>query len=176
MIKKIFHIYQEQLFNINYVGRKKVKSKYNLSYEVINLENYKQVNTLRGPQYVNDFRKMLLNGDTGVYAKVNEEYVGYGWAKMQGSKDYFFDISSNDISYLCRFYVKNTFRGGNIYPNLINWLIDFVSFNNKTNEFYIAVEVGNEASVKGINKVGFQYLENLKFIRVLKKTFNKHKL
>lgn len=76
MFKKVFNIYQEKLFSISYTDRNVIQSKYNISYELINYNNYRIVEKLRSKQYVNDFKQMLKLGDIGVYAKINNKIVG----------------------------------------------------------------------------------------------------
>ena len=169
MFKIVFNIYQEKLFSISYTDRNVIQSKYNISYELINYNNYRIVEKLRSKQYVNDFKQMLKLGDIGVYAKINNKIVGYGWVKKKDSKDYFFKI---DEFYLCRFYVHNDFRGFNIYSNIINWLMTYINDNYCSSKFYIAVEAENNSSTRGVEKIGFNYIKTLNFYRLLKITLN----
>lgn len=69
--------------------------------------------------------------------------------------------------------MHKTQRGKGIYSALITALIDYEANINK---FYIAVERGNVSSGKGLKKVGFEFIDEYRFIRILKKTFNKKKL
>lgn len=169
----IFKIYTDNLYYLFSDDKKIIYSKYNIEYEVFTSQNHFKVGLLRGKGYIKQFLKMLEYGDLGVFAKIDNDYVGYGWAKFSNSKDYFFKI---DNCYLCRFYVDNNYRGRSIYPNIINWLIDEAKIKKELDVYFLAIEEGNRSSIKGATKVGFKYFSTYKFYRFLKLTFNKKKL
>lgn len=173
LLKKFFWIYREELFKLSYNDKKDISLKDNVSFIKIDIENYKEVSNIRpGLLYINDFRKMLSYGDYGIYVCVDNIPVGYGWAKIETSKDYFFHIKN---CYLCRFYVNPDFRGRNLYPATILQLMH--TFNNiGTHTFYIAAETSNKSSLNGIRKIGFTYIKTLNFYRLLKITLNKYTL
>ena len=135
-------------------------------------ENADLVGTLRGAEYVSQFRQQLALGDFGYYACVGDEPVAYGWAKHPGSKDYFFRIGEG-CCYLCRFFVHENMRGKRIYPQLICALM---ARETDAERFWIAVERGNEASERGLKKVGFTFVKEFSFFRVLGRTLNMHRL
>lgn len=172
-IKKFFWIYHEELFKLSFKDLREVLPKENVTFVKIDKNNYKDVQNIRlGRFYIKDFERMLLLGDYGIYICVNKIPVGYGWAKVETSDDYFFHIKN---CYLCRFYTNPDFRGKNLYPATILKLIQI--FKNKGfDKFYIAAESSNSASLKGIAKVGFEYQKTLHFYRLLKVTLNKYKL
>lgn len=171
--KKIFCVYSEQLYKLMFSQVRNVLPRQEVSFVQINKNNYREVEFVRsGAFYVRDFRKMLSLGDYGIYVCVDGRPVGYGWAKVKTSKDYFFHVSD---CYLCRFYVNPEWRGKNFYPAMICKLIqDFRKEGFGT--FYIAVESTNIPSQKGIEKVGFVYQKTLRFRRLLKMTLNKYQL
>ena len=135
-------------------------------------ENTALVRELRGAQFEEQFRYQLSLGDFGYYACLDGKPVGYGWAKHAGSDDYFFKIGEGCV-YLCRFFVHETARGRGVYPYLISSLIEREA---DTHRFYIAAERGNDASVRGLCKVGFTPVGEYGFLRGFKKTFNKKTL
>lgn len=98
--------------------------------------------------------------------------VAYGWVKHKKSKDFFFLIEDG-CCYLCRFYTHEDKRGHNIYPCLISALIEH---EKECEKFYINIEKGNMASEKGLLKVGFKKIKEIRFFRVLRITLNKYLL
>ena len=51
-----------------------------------------------------------------------------------------------------------------------------IEHENDCDKFYIDVEHGNEASERGLQKVGFTFFKKFGFIRGFKKTFNMYRL
>lgn len=173
LLKKIFCIYREQLFSISVKDACNQFSNNDISFEEITLSNYKQVASIRpGNFYIKDFKKMLILGDKGVFASLNGRLVGYGWLKQEPTKDYFFEIKA---AYLCRFFVHPDYRGKNIYPTIILHLLSILK-NKGIEKAYLAVEHTNNASLRGIRKVGFDFIKEFPFIRICKCTLNKHLL
>lgn len=164
-----FKVWNERLF---YVHRSKMTlKKSDLPVEMVRIteNNVKWVTMLRGREYESHFKYQISLGDFGYYACIEGKPVGYGWIKHPGSDDYFYNIGAG-CCYLCRFFVCEEVRGHNIYPMLISSLIE----NKKEfKSFYIGVEKGNIASENGLKKVGFEFIEEYKFIRVLRHTLNK---
>ena len=122
-LSNVLKVWQEELFQLVREHIQPVVSDVNIKFVPISLENFTLVKELRGIEYVEQFKEHLLCGDFGYYAYVNGEAVAYGWAKHQGSKDYFFEIGPECV-YLCRFFTHEKMRGHNIYPALISALMD----------------------------------------------------
>ena len=159
------------MFTLDYNNIRYVDARIPVSFINITDNNYYRVKGLvKDNFYVKDFRRMLRMGDHGVYTCVNDKIVGYGWVKIKGSRDYFFRINN---AYLCRFYVDPSCRGLNLYPATILYLIKHLKGITK---YYIACDVDNYASIKGIRKIGFKLLCDLSFVRILKITINKKQL
>lgn len=173
IIKKIFHIYSEQLYKLDLGNVLYVEPRMKITFEEITLNNYKAVECIRpGNFYSKDFKRMISLGDYGLFICVNNIPIGYGWGKIETSKDYFFYIRE---CYLCRFFIKPEFRGLNFYPATILQLIQ--NFQNRGfKTFYIAAESTNIPSLKGLEKVGFVHQKKLYFCRLLKMTLNKYQL
>ncbi len=168
----LFKCWHEQLFRANRINITPKISDLPLKFVPVTEDNTHLVRDLRGTVYEAQFREQLGLGDFGYYAYLDGTPVGYGWAKHAGSDDYFFKIGRGCV-YLCRFFVHESARGHGIYPALISALIEH-EFN--TNCFYIAAERGNDASVRGLTKVGFDFVKEFGFVRGFKKTFNKERL
>ena len=172
MIGNLIKCWHERLF---YVERKNVTRRCSdLTVKMIPVtkENAAWVRTLRGAEYEKQFLDQLGMGDFGYFACVDGKTVGYGWVKRPGSKDYFFRIGEG-CRYLCRFFVHESMRGHGIYPELICALIEHEA---DVNDFYIDVERGNEASERGLKKVGFEFQKEFVFLRVLRRTVNRYAL
>ena len=168
----VFKIWRERLYRVERNFVQKCTAKQRLIFEPITEHNAKEVIKLRGKEYLSQFHEQLREGDFGYFAYLDGNAVGYGWIKGKGAKDYFFDIK-NDVKYLCRFFVHEDFRGQGIYPEIICALIEKAKENQV---FYIAVEKGNQSSERGLKKVGFELVEEIKFVRILKRTINKKSL
>lgn len=172
MIGNLIKCWHERLFYISRETVVKCQSDLLLEMLPITKENTVWVRTMRGQEYVKQFIDQLAMGDFGYYACVNGKAVGYGWVKYPGSKDYFFNIEEG-CRYLCRFFVHESMRGHGIYPELICALIEH---EDEANNFYIAVERGNVASERGLRKVGLEFQKEFSFLRLLRRTVNKHRL
>lgn len=168
----LFKCWHEQLFRAERASI--IPQKSNLSLEFVSVTEYNAhlVAELRGQEFEGQFRTQLSLGDFGYYAYLDGKPVGYGWAKHTGSDDYFFKIGEG-CAYLCRFFVHESARGHGIYPALISALIEREA---QVNRFYIAAERGNDASVRGLRKVGFEFVKEFGFVRGFKHTFNKRHL
>lgn len=167
----LFKCWHEKLFKLN---RSKTIWHRNdrLKFVPITRENVDLVKDLRGEEYEKQFLYQLSLGDFGYYVYLNENPVGYGWAKHRGSDDFFYRVGEGCI-YLCRFFVHESMRGQGIYPAIITALI---GREKECDTFYIGVERGNISSEKGLKKVGFEFVKEYGFIRGFKHTFNKKML
>ena len=165
----LFKCWHERLFRLERRDMIPRKSDLELEMVVIDKTNIENVRSLRGDVYVGQFEYQLSLGDFGYYACIDGKPVGYGWAKHTGSDDYFYNIGDNCV-YLCRFFVHESVRGHNVYPEIITSLINR---EKETDVFYIGVERGNISSEKGLSKVGFRFIKEYGFIRGFKHTFNK---
>ena len=105
----LFKCWHERLFKIH---RKNIIPHYKQELEMVPVteENVFLVKELRGDIYEEQFLYQLSMGDFGYYAYIDGKPVGYGWAKHEGSDDYFYKIGKNCI-YLCRFFVHESARG-----------------------------------------------------------------
>lgn len=164
-----FKFWKEGLYELNRSEFKPHSPRVDVTFVPIDYDNAHKVTALRSKTYERQFRSQLKMGDFGYWACVDGEPVGYGWYKTRGSKDYFFKVGDG-CCYLCRFFVSEKMRGNGIYPALMSKLIETKSDDDL---FYCAVEETNVSSQKGCAKVGFKLMTELKFLRILKFTFNK---
>ncbi len=165
----LFKCWREKLFCVTRENVLPQKSDLSIELVPITEDNLSLVGPLRGSEFESQFRYQLSLGDCGYYAYHNGAPIGYGWIKHHDSDDYFFKIGKGCV-YLCRFFVHESMRGHGVYPEIISRLIEKES---AINTFYIAVEKGNEASERGLKKVGFRFVKQYGFLRGFKHTFNK---
>ncbi len=168
----LFKCWHERLFYLNRNRFEPIESDLPIKMVEITEDNIDLVSTLRGEEFVAQFKYQLSLGDFGYYAYYEDKPIGYGWAKHTGSDDFFYNIESG-ACYLCRFFVHDSMRGHNVYPEIISNLIER---ETDINHFYIGVERGNISSENGLSKVGFEFVKEYGFVRGFKHTFNKKML
>lgn len=171
-LANLLKCWHEQLYHVRREDVQLQEATVPLEFVPVTADNAALVSELRAPEYVGQFRQQLAQGDFGFYAYHEGRPVGYGWVKYPGADDFFFNIGEG-CCYLCRFFVHESMRGKKIYPHLISALMEHEA---DCDTFYIAVETGNEASVRGLKKVGFRFVKEYSFWRGFRRTFNKQTL
>lgn len=174
LVSKIANIYTQNLYELNIESSSEFSKIENIRFIQINDENYNVVEQIRDKKYKKEFKRQLSQGDIGIYALIDNEIVAYGWLKRKGSSDFFYII--DNIDYLCRFFVKDEFRGLGIYPLTIKELMNISNYRYKSRKFYISINPNNISSIKGATKLGAKFVNQNKFIRLMKVTLNKLKL
>ena len=124
------------------------------------------------PGKYNKWKHNLKKGAEGLFAICDNKVVGYGCLKTKGVKDTFYKIGKN-AAYLSDFFVDEDFRGRGIYPAMLS---HFVITHPECCEFFISAYTRNISSLNGLQKIGFQYIRSLVFVRTLKMTLNKYKI
>lgn len=137
----------------------------------INQENLDTNKDLYADKY-KKWKYNLKNGAEGLFAVCNDKVVGYGWLKTKGAKDTFYKFGEN-AAYLSEFFVDEDFRGRGIYPAMLS---QFVITHPECCEFFISAYTSNISSLNGLQKIGFQYIRSLVFVRALKVTLNKFRI
>ena len=157
--------YKMNLYSVTKGSMRKVNYEEKIVFVPISWDNIELVKELRGKKYVKDFEEHLKNNDLGLYALCDGMPVGYGWKK---NKDVFYKFDSKTC-YLGNFYVNNSYRGKGIYPSLISELINQLNYKR----YYIAAYDTNKSSINGLLKVGFSFVRQDVFYRILKVTIVK---
>ena len=174
-MRKLFAKYEMQLLQLN---RAAFSSKINNLPNDIQLEMASDDNlhlikeNAESAHKYRSWQKYLKNGARGVFAIYGGTIIGYGWLKSKGIKDSFY-VLGEEVAYLSEFFVAEAFRGRCIYPAMISWLVES---SPQYNEFYISAYTSNNASLRGLAKVGFSLTKTLVFKRAFKMTFNKYKI
>ena len=163
------------VFNITYNKRIPQTTKIELDYEIINETNVGEVASLRNNTYLKEYNYLIKSKKAiGIACYNKNEAIGYVWAKFPCCRDKLIKIRNS--VYLSSSFVKEEYRGNNIHACLITKLMDEVEKNNtsKTENLYsAAIYETNKASLKGAEKVGFEYVKTIKLVRFLKMTFFK---
>ncbi len=167
-----FKIWKEGLYELKREDLIVNTARVPLTFVRIDSENAHKVTAMRGREYERQFRAQLKMGDIGYWACVDGEPVGYGWYKTAGSKDYFFKIGEG-CCYMARHFVSEEMRGKGVHPAILSKLVEL---NPSDDLFYLCIERSNIPSQKSCAKVGFKKIGELKFLRILKYTFNKKHL
>ena len=128
---------------------------------------------LRDNTRLREFRKIIRQKSIGIAAYKDGVIVGYGWIKFHRCFDNFFHING-DKGYLASFFVAPEYRGNNIYPCIIQKLIEEGNKLYNTKYFMIGIQKQNKASINGALKVGFSYLKHFSILRAFKITVPKY--
>ena len=127
----------------------------------ITCDNIECVADFRSEKYVGTFYRFLEQGQYGVYAWLNSKVVGHAWAKVCRDQSCrvngYLDICRNEaLIHFCN--VKADQRGNNIYPAMLAVLCQRLFVEADVSRVLIDTEVKNQASLRGIAKVGFKPL------------------
>lgn len=60
-----------------------------------------------------------------------------------------------------------TYRGRSIYPSVLNYILHDLKTRNISSNAYILVSPENKASIRGIEKAGFELVAHLKGLRIV---------
>lgn len=172
-LSPIFSIYKLNLYKIDKNSPPLIDSSMSsgvkCELEEISYDNYKLAYTIDKESKL-DFKSMLKDGDSGVFAFVDGRPVGYLWLKKDGSNDPFFDFEN--CCYLCRGFVHPDYRGRRLLNMMIKYLVD--KYRDLYQDFYVAIAPTNISSIKSCQKVNIKYLRTFVFVRCLRVTFNKY--
>ena len=105
-------------------------------------------------------KKHINDNSSIVVAKYNNNIIGYGFATEKKKDDFY--VLKDKSSYLNTFFVDKNYRGKNIYPNMINILI-YNILKSHISTIYISVMDNNYASIRGIEKCGFESVKKYNF-------------
>lgn len=80
------------------------------------------------------------------------------------SKCYKFPFMKNNDIHIGPCETSSAYRGRGIYPNVLLRII----CDNQNSDFYMIIDDKNISSQKGVSKVGFKKIQNLKYNTILK--------
>jgi len=109
-----------------------------------------------------DVTKRLANDNRAFVAYMNNVPATFGWMARDNAKigelNHEFILPTGN-RYLWNFRTLEAYRGLGIYPALLQYILQ--NGDHKANRFWIIHAPENNASLKGIQKAGFEYVGKL---------------
>ena len=136
-----------------------VNANADISILEITHDNVDRVTDFRSKEHVERFHRFLNEGQCGIYAIENAKVIGHAWAiicrkKKQRANGYFELHEEEALIHYCN--VKKSFRGRRIYPFMLVMLSERLFRQAGINRVFVDTEADNTASIRGIEKVGFE--------------------
>ena len=168
-------LFKNYLYKLNRDEAREVQSKLPVCQEPITQDNYKRViEVINLESYKESFKKMLDQGQIGIFAIYNNRAVGYNWAYIgrvynKISKKRADDLIKlkNDkaLIHFCR--TAEDYKGNKIYPFLLSKLSKILFSKYNIKNIYIDTDIENIPSQKGIEKAGFRKIYLVKRLKLL---------
>ncbi len=115
-----------------------------------------------GNSTMEEVTKRLANDNKAFVAYVNNQPAAFGWMARDNAKigelNHEFILPAGN-RYLWNFRTLEAYRGLGIYPALLQYILQ--NGDNKASRFWIIHAPENKASLKGIQKAGFEYVGKL---------------
>lgn len=161
-VRNLFKVRQQLIFYLDDLSDIiPINSKVKISISDVSFDNVQRITDFRKKKHEVLFRKYLEEGQYGVYAWIDLKVVGHAWAKVCKRShcriNRYMDISQNEaLIHYCN--VSEEQRGQNIYSSMLVTLCRRLFLQAKVNRALIDTEVDNNASIRGLIKVGFKLL------------------
>lgn len=118
--------------------------------------------SILGNTSMEEVTKRLANDNLAFVAFVNNQPAAFGWMTRDNARidelDHEFILPTGN-RYLWNFRTMEAYRGLGIYPALLQYILQNGDVEAK--RFWIIHAPENNASLKGIQKVGFEYVGKL---------------
>lgn len=115
-----------------------------------------------GNSTIEEVTKRLANDNTAFVAYVKNQPAAFGWMARDNAKigelDHEFILPAGN-RYLWNFRTLEAYRGLGIYPALLQYILQHA--DDEAKRFWIIHAPENKASLKGIQKAGFEYVGKL---------------
>lgn len=122
------------------------------------------------------FSTKLNNGEIGIFALIENDFIAYAWSKQPGvyyQNDNPLISLSESEAYLYYCHTVENFRGYGIYPRLLILLSEKM-FKSGVKVIYVDTSPINIASQRGIGKVGFKKMHTIRILRLFGITVKKN--
>jgi hypothetical protein len=124
------------------------------------------------------FRRMLAEGERGVYALVDQKVAGHAWARLSTKEPFLYEgyldvPPGHALVHYCN--VKDTLRGKGIYPTMLTALCQCLFSECSVRMILIDSGTRNLASIRGILKAGFVHRADILCIRACGRRLNIHR-
>ncbi|MBO7127393.1 hypothetical protein J6W78_07575 [bacterium] len=139
-----------------------------IKIEKVTLENVDDAKSFQSENYIRFFRNFLKKGAVGYYAYKDGVCVHRSWVfeqKMQIHSLVAEPLLENQV-YIAWCETAAFARGLGIYPQVLSRIVQDYS----AKQIFIAVNKNNTASIRGIEKAGFELCRTYRIKRVLGKT------
>lgn len=133
-----------------------------IQIEEITKGNIKKIEEIRGKSIADEVEKLIALNQIGVLITVEGEIAGHAICALPPSKEGAFLVRNSAYIHFC--YVKDCWRGHNLYPLMLQELICICQKRYGITTFTIMTSCDNYSSQKGLVKVGFQFLKEYKYI------------
>jgi RimJ/RimL family protein N-acetyltransferase len=118
--------------------------------------------SMLGNTTIEDVIKRLANDNRAFVAYINRQPAAFGWMARDDAKigelNHEFILPQGN-RYLWNFRTLEAYRGLGIYPALLLYILQ--NGDDEANRFWIIHAPENHASLKGIQKAGFEYVGKL---------------
>ena len=118
--------------------------------------------SILGNTTTEEVTKRLANDNMAFVAYVNDQPAAFGWMARDnariGELNHEFILPTGN-RYLWNFRTMEAYRGLGIYPALLQYILQ--QGDEEANRFWIIHAPENNASLKGIQKAGFEYVGKL---------------
>ena len=137
-------------------------------------KNLKDVLSFQDKKYIEIFNNFLKVGDAGYYAYLNSNCVHRSWVKSNEQVVYFhwslpYRLKNNEVFiHYCE--TAPNARGKNVFPRVL----DYITRLNKNKEILISVNRNNQASIRGVQKAGFEKKESIQTIVLMGIRFKRY--
>ena len=179
-IKKLFFFLKYQIYiNETIVLYQLGDSVKQISPAIIqyaNSSNLDDILYFKDKKTIDSFKKFLQIGDIGYFAYFDKNCIHRSWVVSNNQVVYLhqtipYKLKDNEI-FIHYSETANEARGKNVFPHVLSYIIE----SNKNKEILIAVNKKNLASIRAVQKVGFEEKEiiqtivlvGIKFKRYLK--------
>ncbi|KMZ53644.1 GNAT family N-acetyltransferase [Dorea sp. D27] len=162
--KYLPHIKRGIIFYLDQGTKVEVDSnlKPRLRIETVTNHMCKDVCAVRNKNVQYAFENMVSKGQVCVFAYVDGRMAGHAACVLPHNIEGAFKVKNSAYIHYC--YVDSKYRGNNIYPLMLKYLIETCSTDKDIMKFTITTSFDNRPSQLGLKKVGFSYLKRYYYV------------
>jgi hypothetical protein len=167
-LKRFVWLNETELLYIHSGKTVRISSAAAIKIEKVTPENVEDAKSFQSENYISSFKNFLKKGFTGYYAYKDGVCVHRSWVfeqKMQIHSLVTEPLLENQV-YIAWCETAAFARGLGIYPQVLSRIVQ--DYSDK--QIFIAVNKNNAASIRGIEKAGFELCRVYRIKRILGKT------
>jgi RimJ/RimL family protein N-acetyltransferase len=143
----------------------------------VNTVNVSRVTEFRSDVQRKLFESFVAEGANGVYAVENDRVIGHAWAtapaKTRGLVNGYFRADHGDVLiHFCA--VSPESRGKGVYGAMLRALVNMSLTDDSTCRIFIDSDEANAASLRAIEREGFDFVGSALYWRFLRWTLFRH--